>query len=126
MLQLNLFVFKLHINTFVHIMLYSLYEVCCFGKSDIKVLLIWREVRDLMECCIVCSNVVCDGDVACCIPTVLTKSLFIHSPASLLGTPGLKKRKYPVSSSCVDENALLMREVRGEWADWLEMIERQQ
>ncbi len=37
-----------------------------------------------------------------------------------------KKRKYPVSSSCVDENALLMSEVRVEWADWLEMIERQQ
>ncbi len=33
-----------------------------------------------------------------------------------------KKRKYPVSGSCVDENALLMSEVRGEWADWLEMI----
>ncbi len=30
------------------------------------------------------------------------------------------------SDSCVDENALLMSEVRGEWADWLEMIERQQ
>ncbi len=28
--------------------------------------------------------------------------------------------------SCVDENALLMSEIRGEWADWLEMIERQQ
>ncbi len=28
--------------------------------------------------------------------------------------------------SCVDENALLMSEVRGEWADWLEMRERQQ
>ncbi len=27
---------------------------------------------------------------------------------------------------CVDKNALLMSEVRGEWADWLEMIERQQ
>ncbi len=39
---------------------------------------------------------------------------------------GLKKRKYPESSSCVDENALLMSEVRGEWTDWLEMIERQQ
>ena len=39
---------------------------------------------------------------------------------------GPKKRKYPVSGSCVDENALLMSEVRGEWADWLEMIERQQ
>ncbi len=38
----------------------------------------------------------------------------------------MKKRKYPVSSSGVDENALLMSEVRGEWTDWLEMIERQQ
>ncbi len=28
-----------------------------------------------------------------------------------------KKIKYPVSGSCVDENALLMSEVRGEWAD---------
>ncbi len=28
---------------------------------------------------------------------------------------GPKKRKYPVSGSCVDENALLMSEVRGEW-----------
>ncbi len=39
---------------------------------------------------------------------------------------GTKKRKYPVSGSCVDENALLISDVRGEWADWLEMIERQQ
>ncbi len=31
---------------------------------------------------------------------------------------GQKKRKYPVSGSCVDRNALLMSEVRGEWADW--------
>ncbi len=38
---------------------------------------------------------------------------------------GPKMRKYSVSGSCVDENALLMSEVRGEWADWLEMIERQ-
>ncbi len=30
---------------------------------------------------------------------------------------GPKKRKYPVSGSCVDENSLLMSEVRGEWAD---------
>jgi len=37
-----------------------------------------------------------------------------------------EKEKYPVGGSCVDENALLMSEVRGEWADWLEMIERQQ
>ncbi len=39
---------------------------------------------------------------------------------------GLKKRKYPVSGSCVDENTLLMSEVRGEWTIWLEMIEKQQ
>ncbi len=37
-----------------------------------------------------------------------------------------KKRKHPVSGSCVDENALLMSEVREEWAEWLEMTERQQ
>ncbi len=37
-----------------------------------------------------------------------------------------KKIKYPVTGRCVDENALLMSEVRGEWADWLEMIEKQQ
>ncbi len=37
-----------------------------------------------------------------------------------------KKRKYPVSGGCVDERDLLMSEVRGKWADWLEMIERQQ
>ncbi len=36
---------------------------------------------------------------------------------------GPKKRKYPVSGSCVDKNALLMSEVRGDWADRLEMIE---
>ncbi|XP_073491070.1 scavenger receptor cysteine-rich domain-containing protein DMBT1-like isoform X2 [Aquarana catesbeiana] len=39
---------------------------------------------------------------------------------------GLKKKKYPVSGSCVDENTLLMSGVRGEWADWFQMIERQQ
>ncbi len=50
-----------------------------------------------------------------------------HAKPSLGFTEnGPKKRKYPVSGSCVDENALLMSEVRGEWADWLEMIERQQ
>ncbi len=31
-----------------------------------------------------------------------------------------------MSGSCVDENTLLMSEVRGEWADWLKMIERKQ
>ncbi len=61
--------------------------------------------------------------------------LSISKTADLLGTSrttigftenGPKKRKYPVIGSCVDENALLISEVRGEWADWLEMIERQQ
>ncbi len=47
-----------------------------------------------------------------------------HTQPSLGFTEnGPKKRKYPVSGSCVDENALLMSEVRGEWADWLEMKE---
>ncbi len=50
-----------------------------------------------------------------------------HAQPSLVFTEsGRKKRKYPVSGSCVDENELLMSEVRGEWADWSEMIERQQ
>ncbi len=41
-----------------------------------------------------------------------------HTQPSLGFTEnGSKKRKYPVSGSCVDENALLMSEVRGEWAD---------
>ncbi len=49
-----------------------------------------------------------------------------HAQPSLEFTEnGQKKRKYPMSGSCVDENALLMSEVRGECADWLEMIERQ-
>ncbi len=50
-----------------------------------------------------------------------------HTQPSLGFTEiGQKKRKYPVSGSCGDENVLLMSEVRGELADWLEMIERQQ
>ncbi len=52
---------------------------------------------------------------------------FFHAQPSLGFTEnGPKKRQYPVSGSCVDENALLISEVRGECADWLEMIERQQ
>ncbi len=40
----------------------------------------------------------------------------LHTQPSLGFTEnGQKKRKYPVSGSCVDENALLMSEVRGEW-----------
>ncbi len=50
-----------------------------------------------------------------------------HAQPSLGFTEnGPKKRNDLVSSSCEDENALLMSEVRGEWADWSKMIERQQ
>ncbi len=51
---------------------------------------------------------------------------FSRQPSLEFTENGLKKRKYPVSGSCVDENALLMSEVRGEWPDWLEMMKRQQ
>ncbi len=51
---------------------------------------------------------------------------FSRTTISRFTENGPKKRKYPASGSCVEENALLMSEVRGEWADWLEMIERQQ
>jgi len=37
-----------------------------------------------------------------------------------------EKGKYPVSGSSLGKNALLMPEVRGEWPDWLKVIERQQ
>ncbi len=41
-----------------------------------------------------------------------------HAQPSLGFTENGPKRKiYPVSGSCVDENTLLMSEVRGEWAD---------
>ncbi len=40
---------------------------------------------------------------------------YLHTQPSLgLTENGPKKRKYPVSGSCVDENALSMSEVRGE------------
>ncbi len=55
-----------------------------------------------------------------------TADTFHTQPSLGFTENGLKKRKYPVSGSCVDENALLMSEVRGEMVDWLEMIERQQ
>ncbi len=52
---------------------------------------------------------------------------FFYAQPSLGFTEnGPKKIKYPVSGSCVDENALLMSEVKGEWENWLDMIERQQ
>ncbi len=46
-----------------------------------------------------------------------------HSQPSLGFTEnGPRKRNYSVSGSCVDKNGLLISEVRGEWADWLEII----
>ena len=54
-----------------------------------------------------------------------TADLLGFSPQPSLGLTenGPKKRKYPVSCSSVGTDALLM--VRGEWPDWLELIERQ-
>ncbi len=47
-----------------------------------------------------------------------------HAQPSLGFTEnGPKKRKYSVSSSCVDGHALLISEVRGQWADWLKTID---
>ncbi len=51
---------------------------------------------------------------------------FSCKPISRVYREWSEKEKIWVSGSYVDENALLMSEVRGEWADWLEMIERQQ
>ncbi len=39
---------------------------------------------------------------------------FLTQPSLGFTENGLKKRKYPVSYNCGDENALLMSEVRGE------------
>ncbi|MEQ2281660.1 hypothetical protein AMECASPLE_032731 [Ameca splendens] len=72
------------------------------------------------------------GSGAQCKHNLLFKEVLgsIHSPATLLGTTISKvyrewseKEK---SGSSVDANALLMPEVRGEWPDWFELIERQQ
>jgi len=38
---------------------------------------------------------------------------------------GVKREKHPVCGSPVDENALLIIEVRGEWADRFKLIEEQ-
>ncbi len=59
----------------------------------------------------------------CWCQTVFQKLLiywdFQAQPSLGFTENGQKKRKYPVSGSCVDENTLLMSEVRVEWADWL-------
>ncbi len=51
---------------------------------------------------------------------------FSHTTISRVYREWSEKEKISSECSCVDENALLMSEVRGEWTDWLEMIERQQ
>ncbi len=51
---------------------------------------------------------------------------FSHTTISRVYREWSEKEKISSDSSCVDENVLLMSEVRGEWADWIEMIERQQ
>ena len=49
---------------------------------------------------------------------------FSHTTVSRVFTQnGTKNQKHPGSSSSVDGNILLMREVRGEWPDWLELTE---
>ncbi len=42
---------------------------------------------------------------------------FSHTTISRVYREWSEKYKYPVSGSCVDEHALLMSEVREEWAD---------
>ncbi len=51
---------------------------------------------------------------------------FSHTTISRVYREWSEKEKISSEGSRVDENALLMSEVRGEWTDWLEMIERQQ
>ncbi len=58
------------------------------------------------------------------VPQAALQGLYAE-PFLVFTENGPKKIKYPVSGSSVAENALLMSEVRREWADWLEMIERQ-
>lgn len=50
----------------------------------------------------------------------------VVSALSRVYRDGLKKRNYSVSTSCLSENALVMPEVRGEWADWFGVTERQE
>ncbi len=58
-------------------------------------------------------------------PKLLIYRDFHTQPSLGFTENGPNKRNYPVSGSCVEENTLLMSEVRGELADWLEMIEKQ-
>ncbi len=52
---------------------------------------------------------------------------FSHTPSLGFTENGSGKREnIQRAASCVDEHVLLISEDRGEWTDWLEMIERQQ
>ncbi len=51
---------------------------------------------------------------------------FPHTTISRVYREWSEKEKISSERQRADENALLMSEVRGEWPDWLEMIERQQ
>ncbi|XP_073782825.1 uncharacterized protein si:rp71-77l1.2 isoform X1 [Danio rerio] len=64
----------------------------------------------------------------CCFPLGIAALIFSVSalPSRGFTKNGRKKRKYPVSDSSVGTNALLMPELRGEWPDWFQLIERQQ
>ena len=55
---------------------------------------------------------------------LLTYWGFHEQPSLGFRETRLRKRKYSVSGSCVGEKFLV--DVRGEWTDWFEMIERQQ
>ena len=48
---------------------------------------------------------------------------FSHTMISRIYKERLRK-KYLVNKSFMGKNALLMPEVRGEWTDWFELIER--
>ncbi len=83
-----------------------------------------RKKGDLSDC--ECGMVVGARRTGLSISKLLIYWNFHAQPSLGFTENGPKKRKYPVSGSCVEENALLMSEVRGEWADWLEIIEMQQ
>lgn len=41
-----------------------------------------------------------------------------HEPSFRFTKNGARKRKYPAGYNCVDENAMLMSEVKGKWVDF--------
>lgn len=50
----------------------------------------------------------------------------LHTTVSSVYAEWHKNNKYPVSSSSMDGNDLLMIEVNGQWPDWFELTERLQ